>query len=38
MTDENYARLELLRTKWDSARLFVGYLAADNVELNRNPT
>ncbi len=37
MTDENYARLEVLRDKWDPSRVFVGYLAADGVRLNENP-
>jgi FAD binding domain len=37
MTDENYARLEILRETWDPSRLFVGYLAADGVRLNENP-
>jgi FAD/FMN-containing dehydrogenase len=36
MTSENYARLEILRDKWDPSRRFVGYLAPADVALNEN--
>jgi hypothetical protein len=34
MSDENYARLEVLRNKWDQGRRFVGYLAPPGEPLN----
>jgi hypothetical protein len=36
MSDENYARVESLRSVWDPDRVFVGYLAAPHVRLNIN--
>ncbi len=36
MSDKNYVRLEALRSTWDPSRTFVGYLAADQVQLNVN--
>jgi FAD/FMN-containing dehydrogenase len=38
MTDANYAQLEALRATWDPDRVFVGYLAAPGVILNKNPS
>jgi FAD/FMN-containing dehydrogenase len=37
MNDANYARVESLRDVWDPSRLFVGYLAPSNTDLNQNP-
>jgi FAD/FMN-containing dehydrogenase len=36
MSDENYARVEVLRDKWDPTKRFVGYLAAPGLKLNQN--